>query len=203
VKELTMFTRCIVLVATTACTAALEPTEITPDAAPEPPAVCAPARTYPGFGGPLEVGRSELTAGTDRLRLKPYEALASEYRRVLGLATFSTARYASTIGQAPARWYLEPAASASSLQGTFMLAFDACLLHTETPAAFGTHPKPDTAAALCRDLARAAWDRDATDAQVVACRDFIVSHTPIGDTARRRWAYGCAAVLNAPGFLAY
>jgi hypothetical protein len=167
------------------------------------PVVCEQTRSYQGFGStPLEVGRAEIEPNSDRLRIKPYGALAQEYARALGLATFNTGAYASTFGRPPARWYQEPQASANTVYAAFALAFDACTTYTAAGAPFTTAPDATTAAATCRDIAVRAWHREPTDTEVAACTAYAVDQTAAYEP-RKRWAYTCAAVLSASGFLAY
>jgi hypothetical protein len=168
-----------------------------------PPPVCEPTRSYAGFGGPLETDRPVLEAGADRLRAKPFAVLAAEYDRSLGLAGFSTQAYAATFGRPPARWFTEPDASANTIYAAFALAYEACSQHTATPPEYATVPAPEPAAAACRTFARAAWMRDATDDEVTACATYAVDQTNPADDPRVRWAYACAAVLTATGFLTY
>ena len=156
------------------------------------PVVCEQTRSYDGFGStPLETGRAEIEPGSDRLRVKPY-----------GLASFNTSAYATTFGRPPARWYSEPQASANTLYAAFALAFDACSQHTASDAKYANAPTMQTAAEVCREIAVKAWHREASDAEVIACATYAVDQTAAYEP-RRRWAYTCAAVLSASGFLAY
>jgi hypothetical protein len=167
------------------------------------PVVCELTRSYQGFGStPLETGRAEIEPGSDRLRIKPYGALAAEYASALGLSSFNTQTYATTFGRPPARWFQEPAASANTIYAAFALAFAACTQYTANGAAYATAPTAATASATCRDLAVRAWHREPTDAEVAACATYSVDQTA-ADEPRRRWAYTCASVLTASGFLAY
>lgn len=165
---------------------------------------CSTARTYAGFdGAPLEAGRAVLVAGSDRLRTKPYAALAEEYDRALGLDGTTTREYAATFGQAPDRWFTEPLPSASTLYASFALAYRACTQHTGGTAGYDQAPTPSSADAICRARAKAAWGRDATDVEAAACVDFAVATTTATDPPAKRWAYTCAAVLTAADFLTY
>jgi hypothetical protein len=167
------------------------------------PVVCEATRSYQGFDSkPLETGRAEIEPGSDRLRVKPYGALAQEYARALGLASFNTNVYASTFGRPPARWYSEPQASANTVYAAFALAFQACTQYTATGEAFAVAPAATRASEVCRDLAVRAWHREATDAEVAACVTYAVEQTTSYEP-RQRWAYTCAAVISASGFLAY
>lgn len=168
------------------------------------PVVCEPTRTYIGFGGmPLEQARPAIEAGTDRLRLKPFTALATEYARALGLTTFDTKAYAATFGRPPARWFAEPQASANTVYAAFALAYDACTQSTAQAPLYATAPDATSAGLNCREWVRKAWHRDATDDEVTACTTYAVDQTLTSDPPRKRWAYSCAAVLSASGFLAY
>lgn len=169
------------------------------------PVVCETTRSYPGFGGAsLEADRLAIEPGSDRLRLKPFTVLATEYNRALGLTGFNTGPYAATFGRPPARWFAEPLASASTLYAAYALAYDACTQHTTAnAAAFANAPTTVIADRICRDFARAAWHREATDAEAATCATFAVDKTNSADAPAKRWAYTCAAVLTAEGFLAY
>ena len=165
---------------------------------------CVAGRSYLGFDGkPLEAKRAVLAAGADRLRLKPYGALADEYSRALGLSTFDTSAFAATFGKPPARWSSEPSASANTIYAAFALAFDACSKHTATDGTYASAPTMETASGICRDNVLHAWHREATDAVTSACATYAVEKTNPADDPRRRWAYSCAAVFSASGFLAY
>ena len=168
------------------------------------PVVCQQERSYTGFAGtPLESERPAIEAGSDRVRLKPFTALAAEYARALGLTTFDTRAYAATFGRPPARWYAEPAASANTVYAAFALAFDACTQHTATAPLYADAPNATSAGLACRDFARRAWHRDATEDEAAACVTYTMDQTPPADAPRKRWAYSCAAVLSASGFLAF
>jgi hypothetical protein len=168
------------------------------------PPVCPTTRSYTGFDGtPLESARRAIPAGSDRVRLKPFSALATEYARALRLTSFDTSDYATTFGKPPARWYGEPQASANTIYAAFALAFTACTQETATDAVYASAPDATSAGLVCRDHARRAWHREATDDEAAACVDYAVNHTPTTDAPRKRWAYTCAAVIGASGFLAY
>jgi hypothetical protein len=168
----------------------------------EPP-VCEATRTYTGFGNrSLEGDRPAIAAGADRMRVKPYTALAAEYRAALGLTAFDTAVYAATFGRPPARWYIEPAASANTIYAAFALAFDACSQHTAAGPQYAGAPEATLADLNCREHARRAWHREMTDDEAATCATYAVN-TDSADAPRKRWAYACAAVLTASGFLAY
>lgn len=174
------------------------------DGGDDEPVVCEQARTYIGFARtPLEGGRPEIAAGADRVRLKPFTALATEYARALDLASFDTRAYAATFGRPPARWFAEPAASANTIYAAFALAYGACTQHTATPAIYADAPTVTSAGLACRDFARRAWHREATDEETAACVTYAVEQTNSADAPRKRWAYSCAAVLSASGFLAF
>jgi hypothetical protein len=168
------------------------------------PPMCEATRSYTNFGGAaLEGDRAAIEAGSDRLRLKPFTALATEYAKALGLATFDTRAYAATFGRPPARWYAEPAASANTIYAAFALAFEACTQAMATDPLYADAPTENSAGLVCRDHARRAWHREASDEEVAACVNFTVNQTNTADAPRKRWAYSCAAVLGASGFLAY
>jgi hypothetical protein len=122
---------------------------------------------------------------------------------VLGNTPASLAGAATTFGQPPARWYEEPVAGAVSLQTALAIAFDGCLTYTATDAQYGSAPTAATASAVCADMARKFWSRTPASGDIQACVDVAVTGTASETNARRRWAYACASVLTAAGFLTY
>jgi hypothetical protein len=168
------------------------------------PTVCEQARAYTGLGGDdMTVDRPKIAVGTDRMRMKPYAALAAEYNRALGLTDVNTAPYAGTFGKSPPRWYEEPAASAATVYAAFALAYSACSRKTAAGGTFAMAPGPALADQICRDFTRAAWRRDATADEISACSTFALTQTKASDPPAKRWAYTCASVLTASDFLSY
>lgn len=168
-----------------------------------PPVTCDQARTYTNFGGKdLTADRPKIAAGTDRMRMKPFGSLASEYNRALGITGFNTAAYAGVFGKPPIRWYEEPQASAATIYSSFALAFDGCSQATATGADYTMAPSATVADRLCRDFARKAWNREMTDDEASHCATYAVN-TNSADPPQKRWAYACASVLTASSFIAY
>lgn len=168
------------------------------------PMSCDPGRTYVGFDGlPLQAGRPDGDIGIDRGRIKPYSALAGEYTRTIGKAPASLAGKASSFTTMPNRWYVEPISSAVTLYASLELAFDGCLDLTAMPAEFATAPDATRAATQCAAWANTFWNRAATQADIDACVKVAVTDSASENDARRRWAYTCASVLSAAGFLTY
>ena len=196
-----------ILLAAPACTGSFETTP--PDDDPggddgddQGPLCTVEARSYTGLGGfALEADRLEAAAYTDRVRLKPFGALAAEYRRVLGTEV-NTGPYRATFGAAPPRWYEEPQASATNLYATFALSFGACNAFTAGGDEYAAAPTAETADEQCRLFARRFWNREASDEQASACATYALA-TDESDPPRRRWAHACAAVLSSVGFIAY
>jgi hypothetical protein len=171
---------------------------------PNPPEQCVTGASYVGFDGvKLEGTRVQAALGVDRGRVKPYSALVTEYPRVLGNTPASLAGAATTFGQPPARWYDEPVSGAVSLQTSLAVAFDGCLTLTATDAQYGSAPTTATAQASCAAMAKSFWSRTPTTAEIQSCVDVAVTGSAAETNARRRWAYACASVLNAAGFLTY
>lgn len=203
------FTKTLVaafVLATAACAGEISSTEGDDDGSgsDEEPVTCEQARAYTDLGGqPLGTDRPTIEPGTDRLRIKPYAVLSAEYKAALGLAAFDTAVYAPTFGRAPARWYQEPQASANTIYAAFALAYDGCTQAMATNAQYATAPTAAAAEIVCNDLIRRAWHREPVAAETASCADFAVNQTKSTDTPRVRWAYTCASVLSASGFLAY
>jgi hypothetical protein len=167
------------------------------------PATCG-GKEFKGFDGEnLVRNRVVANIGVDRGRFKPYDALAAEYNRVLGNTPASLAAAGDTFGKPEARWYDEPAIGGVVLQTSFKIAFDGCLTYTQTPAEFGVAPTAATASTKCADMARSFWSRTASPDQITACSDVALTGAAKETDPRRRWAYACASVLNAAGFMTY
>ncbi len=168
------------------------------------PATCGGGKEFAGFDGKnLVADRVVANAGIDRGRFKPYDALAAEYKRVLGSTPASLAAAADTFGKAEPRWYDEPLAGGVVLQTSYTVAFDGCLTYTQTAAEFGVAPASATATTKCTEMARAFWSHTASPDQIAACVDVAVSGSATEADPRRRWAYACASVLSSAGFLTY
>ncbi|MGQ0503911.1 MAG: hypothetical protein ACT4TC_01175 [Myxococcaceae bacterium] len=159
---------------------------------------------YTGFAGTeLVDDRLPQQANLDRSRVKPYSALVAEYPRVLGSTPALLAGFGSTFGEPAVRWNTEPQASAVSLYTAYRVAFQGCLTYTGTAAAYAAAPSDASAATECGNFATKFWSRSASSAEITTCVKATVADTTTEPDARRRWAYGCAAVLSAAGFLSY
>jgi hypothetical protein len=161
-------------------------------------------RTYTGIGGALlQAGRVEEAPYGDRRRMKPFSALRAEYQRVLGNQAADIDAFAATFGKPPARWYEEPEASANTLYASFTLAYQGCTELTATGEAYAAAPTEESAAATCAAFARTFWDRNAEEDELAGCVEYAVNGTASEADARARWAYTCASVLTAAGFVSY
>jgi hypothetical protein len=165
---------------------------------------CSPSKSYLGYGGrDLTNERTQTALGVDRARLKPFGALQSEYPRVLGSTPASLEGAAATFGQAGPRWYAEPMANSSALQSAYDIAFDGCLTYTSKGAEFAAAPDGPTAATQCGAMARKFWSKTPAPQEVQACVDMATKGAAKETDVRRKWAYACASVLTAAGFLTY
>ena len=176
-----------------------------------------------GLGGVDVASSTDGPASGDRARTKPYSALVTEYARVLGgeNAPALIGSTGPTFGVAADRWYLEPTASAVFIDTAFEVAFEGCLRKTgEIPGGsaepkYAVAPMPATARDACTYWTRVFWSHDPTPPQLDACVAAVLDPSsetygrPGVDevthpmTAKRRWAYACASVLTATGFLTY
>lgn len=167
------------------------------------PATCG-GKAFAGFEGEnLVADRVVANVGVDRGRFKPYDALAGEYARVLGTTPASLAAAADTFGKPEPRWYDEPAVGGVVLQTAYKIAFDGCLTFTASGADYAAAPTAATATAQCAAMARKFWSRTASPDQLAACSDVAVNGAAAEPNPRRRWAYACASVLSAAGFMTY
>lgn len=168
------------------------------------PATCAVGKSFLSFDGTsLTADRAKVGAGVDRGRVKPYDALAGEYQRVLGNVPASLTDAAPTFGSSEKRWYDEPGAGGVVLQTAYGVGFDGCLDYTATSVDFAAAPTAATATTKCTEMARKFWSRSATPDQVAACVDVAVTGAASEANPRRRWAYACASVIGSAGFLTY
>jgi hypothetical protein len=167
------------------------------------PATCG-GKTFTGFDGEnLTQKRVVANAGVDRGRFKPFDALAGEYARVLGNTPASLAAEADTFGKAEPRWYDEPAVGGVVLQTSFKIAFDGCLTFVASSADYAAAPTAATASTKCAEMARKFWSRTASPDQITDCSDVALTGAAAEPDPRRKWAYACASVLNAAGFVTY
>lgn len=188
-----------------------EPLPEEPAEPPPPPPRCDMGKQYTGFAGTmLEAGRVDNDLGLERSRVKPYSALTGEYQRVLGNNPALIGQSATTFGQDPARWLNEPTSSAVTVYTAFRVAFQGCLTLTSAAATnqYDTLPSNSTAATECTNWARKFWSRDPVQAEVDACVQVAMVDTTregmnMNPSANRRWAYACASVLSAAGFMTY
>lgn len=188
-----------------------EPLPEEPGEPPPPPARCDMGKQYTGFAGTmLEAGRVDLDLGVERSRVKPYSALTGEYQRVLGNNPALIGQSATTFGQDANRWLSEPTSSAVTVYTAFRVAFQGCLTITTNTAnaKYQTLPSNTTAATECSAWARKFWSRDAVQSEIDACVqvamvDTMREGTNTNPPANRRWAYACASVLSAAGFMTY
>lgn len=170
----------------------------------DPPAAACTSRDYASFDGKsLTKLRPETALGVDRGRLKPFEALASEYARVLGAAPASLAASATTFSAAPKRWYVEPQASAVTVETIYAIAFDGCLDFTASAPEYANAPDAASAATECAAMARKFWSKTPSPAEIAPCVSVATTGAAAEPDARRKWAYACASVLTAAGFVTY
>jgi hypothetical protein len=151
----------------------------------------------------LVLDRVEAPIGADRARVKPVSALRGEYPRVLAQAPASFDALATSFGSEPDRWFHEPIMSAVALSSMVRTAFEACLAYTASPPEYGIAPTATTAASTCASLERKVWSRTPFSAEVDACRDVAIVDSVSETDPRRRWAYACAAIMSAAGFMTY
>ncbi|MBE2251651.1 MAG: hypothetical protein IAE78_19060 [Myxococcus sp.] len=165
---------------------------------------CDMGREYVGFGGGnLAADRDPGEVGEEQRRPKPFSALSTEFPRVLGNTPPRLTGSESTFGVAPARWYTEPTMSAVTIYTVFRVAFEGCLTVTAQPAKFNTAPTDTTARAECAAWAERFWSRKALEPELDACVQVTVRDSAVETSARRRWAYGCAATLSSSDFLTF
>ncbi len=159
---------------------------------------------YQGIGNvDLSAGRIENPLEVDRGRVKPYAVLAGEYQRALGKVPALYPQMASTFGASPARWYDEPEASAIILYSAYRIAFQGCLDYTATALSYAAAPTLESSATECGNFAVKFWNRAASGDELAKCAQLAVTDTAKEQNPRRRWAYVCATLLTASGFLTY
>lgn len=182
----------------------LTPTPTTPTTPTPPARTCALGRSYVGFGKEtLEGDRDQGELGEELRRPKPFSALSTEYVRVLGTSPALLASAESTFGVTPARWFTDSTMSAVSVYTAFRIAFQGCLTLTAQPTKYATAPTDATARTECAAWAERFWSRRALAPELTACAQVLTRDATVETSARRRWAYGCAATLTSSGFLTF
>jgi hypothetical protein len=176
-----------------------------------------------GLGGVALAATTDGPLGGDRARAKPYTALLTEYGRVLGSQNVPSSidETGPTFGVPADRWYFEPIASAVFVNTAFDVAFEGCLKMTgdlaggSGDAKYAAAPTKASAGVECADFIRRFWSRAGTPDQIDACVSVAtettsetygrpgVDETTRATTPKRRWAYACASVLTATGFLTF
>jgi hypothetical protein len=164
-------------------------------------------RSYTDFGGNrLEESRVNQDISANRARLKPFSAMATEYKRVLGQVPASLAGQSGAFEIPPARWYEEPSLSGVGMSTLFGVGFEAATAYTATDARFKKAPDAASAPAECANFLRLVSSRIPTTTEIQACASFALGS--VGGLAKepkaeRRWAYVLATALTSSGFLSY
>ncbi len=175
-----------------------------PNAPPVDPVSQCTGKEFIGFGQEkLTASRVGALSGADQRRVKSFAVLRTEFPRVLGRAPASLNASASTFGAPPARWDEEPQLNAVALQTAYTIAFDGCLDYTAQGAEYATAPDANSAPGVCGAMQRKFWNQTPTPAEIASCVDVAVVDAAGEADSRRRWAYACASVLTASGFLSY
>jgi hypothetical protein len=161
-------------------------------------------RTYKGYGGiTLDGDRVNEAAGENRARVKPFSVLAGEYTRVIGAPPASLAANATTYGDVPARWYTEAHSSAVELTTSYRIAFDGCLTFTASAAEFSALPTAASAPGECTSMMTKFWSRTPQPSEITSCANYATTALAKEPSARRRWAYVCAAAMTSTRFLTF
>jgi hypothetical protein len=166
------------------------------------PLYCNNSQAYVGLDGRVLIEeRLDLTAQTDRLRVKPYSLLQEDFNRALGMTPAFIQNQASTFNDPATRWSQEPALSGVNMYQAFKAAFQGCRA-TLTQTQFQTNPTLATADVECASFQRKFWNREPTAQERSSCASFAVSAENNDASPKNRWAYACAAVLSSVNFLA-
>ena len=177
------------------------PGEGEPGQPPRVPGACE-ANPHVGFANvDFVADRKPGEAGTNRRRVKPYSALATEFKRALGQAPAELVSNKAAFGEAPARWFSEPTEGAVSLYTTYTIAFTTCY-DTMTGANFQAAPTAASVVTECTAMQRKFWQRTPTPDESKACADLTLASTN-ETNPRRRWAHACASILTSSGFTTY
>ncbi len=164
-------------------------------------------KTYVGLGNvKLTAGRitrKDIPEGGDRSRVKPYDALISEFGRIMGSPPQSLLDNPATFLEAPDRWYIEPASNAISIFATYRAAYESALDYVATDPKWQSEPTSESAATECLVFAKKAWDRYPNSNEVKACIEVAMVATANEPDASKRWAYTLASILTSTGFITY
>ena len=167
------------------------------------PVGCNGANLYIGAGGvSLDADRIDLAPNTNRLRVKPYSMLPTEFQRVLSTTPSRIQNQAQTFDAPVTRWAKEQQLSGVSLYQGFLASFQGCVTFVAGPAQYAAAPTAATATTECAAFQRRFWSAIPTAAETQTCATFATSAANNDTDPRRRWAYVCAAVLTSAQFLA-
>ena len=85
----------------------------------------------------------------------------------------------------------------------FRVSFEGCLGFTASAPEYAATPDDGSANKVCASLARKFWSREPSEAETKACAQVALVDSASESDPRRRWAYTCASLLTAAGFLSY
>lgn len=161
------------------------------------------AQTYKMFDDSAMKLRLDEGLGVNAARAKPFDVMATEYKRVLGVSPASLDEAKAAFGAQPARWLVDHVHSGVSLTTAYSVGFDACSQAFANDSARAQAPTEDSASTFCKDLMTKAYDEDPTSEQVSVCVDLVMTKFASEPNAKSRWAAACASVLSSVQFLTF
>jgi hypothetical protein len=169
----------------------------------------AQGREHLAFDGKsLNADRVNVGLGQNRMRVKSYSVMTSEFERVLG----ALPPEAKTVVQSangsfesyPVRWFGEPQTTGVGMTAYFEVAFRVAGYHIKAnPTDYGALPTAESARKVCDEMAHKAWRRKPGEPEVTACVDYATTKLANETNPARRWSYVIASVLSTADFLSY
>lgn len=161
------------------------------------------AATYKLFDDAALKLRVDEGLGVNAARAKPFDVMASEYKRVLGVTPRSLDIARAAFGDSPARWLTDFTHSGVSLTTAYTVGFDACSTAFANDSDRAKAPTTESASAFCKDLMTKAYDEEPSSDQLSVCTDLVMTKFANEGSPRARWAAACASVLSSAPFLTF
>ena len=159
--------------------------------------LCEYSSEHRGMGGaPIETRLKGNLVETNKDQIKPFRALESAYRR-MGFSATCLQGVGNSFTDGPDRFLL--AQSASIITISAMHSANLCVAEDWIGKNGGDPGAPtvDKAKSMCREFISVACMEEASDIQLNACSDLIVSKTASENNNTVRYAHGLAAVLSS------
>lgn len=134
---------------------------------------------------------TENRTGQDTLRLKTYDMLSADFKRIFGGVPSVLAGSRPAFKPEPAYWHTEGETGAVALNVIVNAAIQSC--NGESLPALNASALRTS----CADWARRMWLRDATDTELQSCIDVALIDTSDLSDAKTRASYACVSMMTS------